>query len=75
MEIGNAMARIRQEIGISRPDMAKKLKVTPSALWKIENGKTVPKGKTVDRFCELLHIPLARLYIESLQPEDFIIDD
>lgn len=69
------MAKIRQEVEISRPDMAKMLKVTPSALWKIENGRSVPKGKTIDRFCEQLHIPLARLYIESLQPEDFIIED
>lgn len=75
MDIGKAMAKIRQECEISRPDMAKMLKVTPSALWKIENGRSVPKGKTIDRFCEQLHIPLARLYIESLQPEDFIIED
>lgn len=75
MDIGKAMAKIRQECEISRPDMAKLLKVTPSALWKIENGRSVPKAKTIDRFCEQLHIPLARLYIESLQPEDFIIED
>lgn len=69
------MAKIRQEVEISRPDMARLLKITPSALWKVENGKSVPKWKTIERFCEQLHIPLARLYIESLQPEDFIIED
>lgn len=69
------MANIRQELKISRPDMARMLDITPSALWKIENGKTLPKGKTIDRFCGQLHIPLARLYIESLQPNDFIIED
>jgi len=69
------MAKIRQEVELGRPDMARMLNITPSALWKIEMGKVVPKGKTVDRFCEQLHIPLARLYIESLQPEDFIIED
>lgn len=75
MDIGKAMAKIRQECEISRPDMAKLLKITASALWKIETGHSVPKGKTIDRFCDTLHIPLARLYIESLQPEDFIIED
>ena len=75
MDIGKAMAKIRQEVEVSRPDMARLLKITPSALWKIEMGKVVPKGKTIDRFCEQLRVPLARLYIESLQPEDFIIED
>lgn len=68
------MAKIRQECEISRPDMAKLLKITASALWKIENGKSIPKGRTIDQFCDTLRIPLARLYIESLQPEDFIIE-
>lgn len=75
MDIGKAMAKIRQECEIGRPEMAKLLKITASALWKIETGHSVPKGKTIDRFCDTLRIPLARLYIESLQPEDFIIED
>lgn len=75
MDIGRAMAKIRQECEIGRPEMAKLLKITASALWKIETGHSIPKGKTIDRFCDTLHIPLARLYIESLQPEDFIIED
>ena len=69
------MAKIRQECEIGRPEMAKLLKITASALWKIETGHSIPKGKTIDRFCDTLRIPLARLYIESLQPEDFIIED
>lgn len=75
MDIGRAMTKIRQECEIGRPEMAKLLKITASALWKIETGHSIPKGKTIDRFCDTLHIPLARLYIESLQPEDFIIED
>lgn len=75
MDIGKAMAKIRQEVEISRPDMARLLKITPSALWKIETGHSVPKCKTIERFCEQLHIPLARLYVESLQAEDFIIEE
>lgn len=69
------MANIRQEAGLTRPEMARALKVTPSALWKIEMGKTVPKPKTIERFCEFLHLPLARLYVESLEASDFVIED
>lgn len=69
------MAKIRQEVELGRPAMAKLLKITPGALWKIETGHSVPKPRTIDRFCEQLHIPLARLYIESLEPSDFIIED
>lgn len=74
MDIGKTMAKIRQEVGISRPDMAKMIHVTTSALWKIENGKTVPGKVTIERFCRQLFIPLARIYIESLEPEDYIIE-
>lgn len=74
MDIGKAMARIRKEVEISRPDMAQMIRITPSALWKIENGKSVPSKETIERFCRQLYIPLARIYIESLEPEDYIID-
>lgn len=68
------MAKIRKEVEIGRPDMAKMLGITTSALCKIENGRHVPKRETVEKFCRQLYIPLARIYIESFEPEDYIID-
>lgn len=75
MEIGKAMARIRQEMNLARPEVARMLKITPAALWKIETGKSVPKQKTIEIFCQTFRIPKARLYITSMEPSDFIVEE
>lgn len=61
----------RLEHSISRPEMAKRLGMTQSALWKIEAGRTLPKQKTVERFCAELGISLAYMYIKALEEVDF----
>lgn len=73
MNIGKVMKDIREERGISRPAMAKDLGVTASALWKIENGKVVPKYGTIEKFSKSLNVPIARIYIESLDAADFFV--
>lgn len=72
MNIGKAMKEMRELGQISRSQMAKDLGITESALWKIENGKTVPKGSTISRFCAKMIIPLAYLYHNSFEAEDFL---
>ena len=71
MNIGKAMQMIREENGLSRPQMAEKLGMTPGALWKIENRKTKPKPATVDYFCFVTRTPLARLYSLAFEPVDY----
>lgn len=75
MNIGSAMKRIREQSGIGRPEMAKRLSVTQSALWKIEAGKTFPKRKTLDKFCEETRISLALLYVKALEESDFVVHE
>ena len=65
------MRMIREEQGLSRPEMAKKLTVTAGAIWKIENNKTKPKPATVDYFCFVTRTPLARLYSLAFEPVDY----
>jgi len=72
MNIGRAMKEMRELGQISRSQMAKDLCITESALWKIENGKTLPKKSTIDRFCAKMIIPLAYLYHKSFEAEDFL---
>lgn len=71
MNIGKAFKEIREEAELSRPALAKKLGVTPGALWKIEAGKSVPKQKTVAKLCYLRRIPLARFYTLAFEKNDF----
>lgn len=71
MNIGRAMQAIREERGLSRKDVATMLGCTANSIWKIENGKTQPKPKTVQLFCEYLETPIARLYTLALEDADF----
>ena len=71
MNIGKAMKIIREENGLSRPELAKKLGCTPTSIWKIENKKTKPKPSTIDYFCFVTRTPLARLYSLAFEPIDF----
>ena len=74
MNIGKAMKEIREERKLSSWDVATQLGITPSALWRIENGKVWPKKSTVDRFCFVLKLQPARLILRSISEEDFLPD-
>lgn len=71
MNYGKAMQTLREENKLSRREMAEKLGVTPSALWKIEAGKTTPKSATIRVFCFSLKVPVARLYTLAFERADF----
>lgn len=72
MNIGKAMQIIREENGLSRPELAKKLGCTPTSIWKIENNRVVPKKATIYAFCIATKTAIARLYILSLEAHDFL---
>lgn len=71
MNYGKAFKEIRDEQGLSRTEVAKLLGCTPSALSKIERGKTHPKPQTIEAFCLFMRIPIARFYFEAFTREDF----
>ena len=71
MNIGKAMARIREENGLSRKELAEKLQCMPTSLWKIENNRVQPKQSTIDYFCFVTRTPLARLYMLAFEARDF----
>lgn len=71
MNLGKAFKEIREEAGLSRPEMARRLGITPGALWKIEAGRVRPKEITVGKFCFLRGVPLARFYMLAFEKHDF----
>ena len=71
MNIGKAMQTIREENGLTRKDLAEKLGCTTTAIWKAENGHTIPKQGTIDSLCFATRTPLARFYLLALEPRDF----
>jgi transcriptional regulator with XRE-family HTH domain len=71
MNIGQVFLKARQKDKVTLKAMSSKLGLTPSALWKIEVGQSWPKPKTIDAFSRETGIPIARIYIESLEPSDY----
>ena len=52
--------------------MAARLGMTPTALWKIEAGKTFPKWKTMHKFMAEMHVPVAYFFSKAMDLEDYI---
>lgn len=71
MNIGKVFKQARQGRELPLKIMSSRLGLTPSALWKIEVGQSWPKPKTIDAFSRETGIPIARIYIESLEPTDY----
>ena len=68
------MQELREEAGLSRREMAERLGIKPTSLWKIENNRVEPKKSTVAKFCALLGLSLAYLYTKAFEKEDFLPD-
>ena len=73
MNIGKVIKQERLSLGENRRIFAERLGITASALWKIETGRTWPTQETIRRFTKDRGYPVARLYIEALEPSDYAI--
>lgn len=71
MNIGKVFKEARARKNITQKAMAQSLGLTPAALWKIEVGRNWPKQKTIEALCRETEMPLARVYIEAIEPEDY----
>ena len=71
MDYGKVFKNLREERGMSRAELSSLLGVTKSALWKIENGQSVPKQSTIVALSGIALIPVARIVIEALEPSDY----
>lgn len=72
MNFGRAFKIERERLGISQREMARRLNLSPSALWKIEAGMTRPKWNTINRFIAEAHLPVAFFFHEAFDLEDYI---
>lgn len=71
MDLGKAMQTIREERGFSRREMAEKLGIRPTSLWKIEKGVTQPRMATIVTFCRRTETPLAYLFDIAKSESDY----
>lgn len=71
MNLGRVFRQERERLGISQREMAARLSLTPAALWKIEVGRNWPKPQTIWSLCRETGCPIARFYIDALDPIDY----
>lgn len=72
MKLGKAFKNERESKKISQREMARRLGITPVALWKIESGRTIPRWDTISKFIAEMHIPNAYFFSMAMDLEDYI---
>lgn len=71
MNFGRVFRKAREERAESQRSFASKLGLTPTSLWKIEYGRVKPNQNTIKRFHEATGIPIAKIYIDAIELQDF----
>ncbi len=61
IELGRAIRRKREEMGLSLRDVADETKVSASTLSRIENGTGKPDADNIARLTDWLHMPMERV--------------
>lgn len=54
MHTGSRIKELRTSFKLSQRELAKKAKITPSMLCKIENGSTDPRDSTLQKIFKVL---------------------
>lgn len=58
---GNRIQACREALGLSRADLAKRLKTTRLRVWRIETGKTELPSSELPAFARALTVDVAEL--------------
>ena len=72
MSFGSQMRRRREELGLSRVQLAEELSVSPSAISNYENGVSSPKEDVLLRLFDALQIDPNYLYRDSFRSGSFV---
>ncbi|MBQ3532616.1 MAG: LexA family transcriptional regulator [Oscillospiraceae bacterium] len=75
MGFGEQLRRRREELGISRAELADRLGVSRSAVGNYETGVSAPKEEVLLRLFDALHVDPNYLYRDSFRAAGFICSD
>ena len=70
VELGRAIRRKREELGLSLRDVADETKVSASTLSRIENGTGKPDADNIARLTAWLEMPVERIMSGREQGDD-----
>ena len=66
MSLGDKLRQRRQEMGLTRPQLAAKICVTPSAIANYENGISTPKPDILISLINVLEVDANYIYSDYL---------
>ena len=72
MKLGQAIQKFRKQKfpDLLQPEFAEKVGIHTVQLSKIENGKSFPILKNLEKISSALEIPIPLIFMESLEEED-----
>jgi transcriptional regulator with XRE-family HTH domain len=65
MEIGQKLRELREEKHMSQGDIGKKACLLQCYVSRVERGRTIPNVETLEKFANVLGIPLYRLFTDG----------
>lgn len=65
MEIGHKLRELRECRHLSQVDIAKKAGLLQCYVSRVERGRTIPNVETLEKFANVLGIPLYRLFTDG----------
>jgi transcriptional regulator with XRE-family HTH domain len=72
-QIGFQIRKKRKEVDITLTEIAKQLKISPSLLSQIENGKVSPSVNTLHRIAKVLNTSIGDLFYENIDEEHVVV--
>lgn len=63
--VARRIQEVREQKGISRQDLARRLNTTRMRIWRLENGVTDVSAEDALRIAQELEVSVASLYRES----------
>jgi len=65
MEIGHKLRELREEKHLSQVDIGKRAGLLQCYVSRVERGRTIPNVETLEKFANVLGIPLYRLFTDG----------
>jgi transcriptional regulator with XRE-family HTH domain len=65
MEIGHKLRGLREEKHLSQVDIGKRAGLLQCYVSRVERGRTIPNVETLEKFANVLGIPLYRLFTDG----------
>ncbi len=67
VDFGRVIKEYRKRAGLKQTDLARKARITPTYLSKLENGRKYPSLPLLQKLCRFLGVPEEVLFWEAVE--------